>query len=130
MRLLNPQREGLAEPCCFSQSWLRIREANGLHLDESGWLFLGGSVATGACLRFASRKNSCLRHAFTWIDLACLENAASSCVQAAVLLKVLPVDRQQIPHQPARHFEGGSVVMAFGQLGFVDGPQRRVEMRS
>ena len=61
MRLLNPQMEGLAEPCCFSRSWLRIREANWLHLDESGWLFFGGSVATGARLRFASRGNSWLK---------------------------------------------------------------------
>ena len=61
MPLLNPQMEGLAEPCCFSRSWLRIREANWLHLDESGWLFFGGSVATRARLRFARRRNSCLR---------------------------------------------------------------------
>ena len=60
MRLLNRQRGGLGGALLLSRSWLRIREAKWLHLDESGWLFLGRSVATGARLRFASRRNSWL----------------------------------------------------------------------
>src|SRR3954454_20670442 len=71
------------------QPQLDVNPAAGirLHPDESGWLFLGGSVATGARFRFTSGRklHSGFRYAvasFIWIDLACLKNAASSCRQA------------------------------------------------
>src|SRR5438270_11808432 len=66
---------------------------------------------------------------FIWIDLGCLKNAASSCHQTGVLLKIVPVNRQQIAYKPAGHFERGSVAMPFGQLGLIHGPQRCIESR-
>jgi len=45
------------------------------------------------------------------------------------LLKISPINYQQIADKPARHFERGSVAMALGQLGLVRGPQLWIEPR-
>jgi hypothetical protein len=66
---------------------------NRLHPDESGWLFLGRSVATGARLRFPSREKIVEYHLH--LDRSGMpENAFSSGQQTGVFLKVLSVDCQ------------------------------------
>jgi hypothetical protein len=46
---------GLANPVHPSRSWM-IAASLSASPDESGWLFLGGSVATGARFRFTSKE--------------------------------------------------------------------------
>ena len=103
---------GPSRSCSLQPQLDGIRKRFSLHPDESGWLFLGGSVATGARLRFTSRKNreEVAISYFIRIHLPCLKTRASSCSR---LLKVLSIHGKQVPYEPAANFESSPIGIAF-----------------